>query len=256
MTNQAYHLLHENRKITNNALNQAFLNTLNFSALLHQPMLDNDFSSANLTTYQSLVANIQRHYEQASNTLTYFHPLLLQTLANASNNPIWNKAVNGPNAEGFGEAMQTELTTIIDFNSWDIVNKTDDMNVLTSVWAFKVKRFLDGLVRKLKARFCVCGFEQKHGIDYFETFAPVIKWTTVRLMLTLSLQLNLSTLQIDYTAAFLHAPVDTAIFVEPPRGFEQPGKVFKLKRSLYGLKQTPFNFFLHLKQGLLKRNFQ
>ena len=108
------------------------------------------------------------------------------------------------------------------------------MNVLTSVWAFKVKRFPYGLVRKLKARFCVRGFEQKHGINYFETFALVVKWTTVRLMPTFSLQLSLSTRQVDYTVAFLHAPVDTAIFVEPPRGFEQPGKVFKLKRSLYG----------------------
>ena len=249
-----YHLLHEHRKITNNTLNHSFLNTLEFSTLLSQTVKPNT-SVNQLSTFQHLVALSQKHYNQKSECLSYLHPLSLQTLANDADNPTWNEAVNGPNAEGFWEAMRIELDTLKDFNSWDVVDITEDMNILSSVWAFKVKRFPDGLFRKLKARFCVRGFEQKYGIDYFETFAPVVKWTTVRLLLTLSLQLNLSTRQVDYTAAFLHAPVDTDIYVQPPRGFEQPGKVFKLKRSLYGLKQAPRNFFLHLKQGLLKQNF-
>jgi hypothetical protein len=89
-----------------------------------------------------------------------------------------------------------------------VIEREAWMNVLPSTWAFKCKRFPDGTVRKLKARFCVRGDRQKEGIDYFDTFAPVVSWQTVRLMLVLSVILDLSTKQVDYTAAFVHAPID------------------------------------------------
>ena len=72
----------------------------------------------------------------------------------------------------------------------------------------------------------------------------------------MSILLNLSTTQVDYTCAFLHAPVTDDIYVEMPKGYQEKGKVLKLKRSLYGLKQAPRNFYLHLKQALEKQNFK
>jgi Reverse transcriptase (RNA-dependent DNA polymerase) len=126
-------------------------------------------------------------------------------------------------------------------------------------------RRLDERLTKLKARFCVRGDRQKEGVDYFDTFAPVVSWQTVRLMLVLSVILDLATKQVDYTAAFVHAPIDeppnfdslsteekarTGVYVAMPRGFSQPNNVLKLKKSLYGLKQAPRNFFLHLKGNL------
>ena len=84
----------------------------------------------------------------------------------------------------------------------------DWMNVLPSTWAFKCKRYPDGSIRKLKARFCARGDKQIEGVDYFDTFAPVVNWTTIRLMLILSIILGLSTHQVDYTAAFVHAPIN------------------------------------------------
>ena len=144
------------------------------------------------------------------------------------------------------------------------------MNVLPSTWAFKCKRYPDGMIRKLKARFCARGDKQIEGIDYFDTFAPVVNWTTVRLMLILSIILSLATRQVDYTAAFVHAPIDKdpdwdslsederkkrGVFVDMPRGFSRHGKCLKLKRSLYGLKQAPRNFFQHLKGKLEKVGF-
>ena len=105
------------------------------------------------------------------------------------------------------------------------------------------------------------GDKQIEGIDYFDTFASVVNWTTVRLMLILLIILGLSTHQVDYTAAFVHAPINrdpewdnmtkeqqqrSGIYIaEMPHGFSQSGKVLKLKRSLYGLKQSPRNFFQH-----------
>jgi hypothetical protein len=116
--------------------------------------------------------------------------------------------------------------------------------------AFKCECYPDGLITKLKTQFCVRGDKQLDGVDYFETFAPVVSWTTICLMLILSLILGLATQQVDYKAAFLHASIDKDVYVEMHRGFSKPGKVLKVKRSLYGLKIAPRNFFQHLKGKL------
>ena len=82
------------------------------------------------------------------------------------------------------------------------------MNVLPSKWALKKKVFPSGLVPKLKARFCARGDRQIENDDYFSTYAPVVSWTTVRLLLILSVQLSLEMKQVDYTSAFVHAEID------------------------------------------------
>jgi hypothetical protein len=192
-------------------------------------------------------------------------PMALAAKASDEDMPTWTQAMNGPNREGFWDACKTEVQTLEDMDTWDVVDRESWMNVLPSTWAFKVKRFPSGLVKKLKARFCARGDRQIEGVDFFDTFAPVVSWTTVRLMLILSVILNLSTRQADYTAAFVHAPIDRdpnydsltpeqqrrqGVYVEMPRGFSQQGKVLRLKKSLYGLKQSPRNFFQHLKSKL------
>jgi hypothetical protein len=111
-------------------------------------------------------------------------------------------------------------------------------------------------MRKLKARFCARGFEQKEGIDYNETFAPVVNWTTVRFLLIMSILLGLETKQVDYVAAFVQSDIDTTVYVEMPRGFAQPGKVLKLRKSLYGLTQSSRNFFQHLQSKLHAIGFE
>ena len=190
----------------------------------------------------------------------------MATSNDAQDNPTWDEAMNGPNQEGYWEACLKEISTLQDsMQSWEVVTRESWMNVLPSTWAFKCKRYPSGEVRKLKARFCARGDRQIEGVDYFDTFAPVVNWTTVRIMLIMSIILNLSTKQVDYTAAFVHAPIDlpphyeqmskreqeqAGVYIEMPRGFMQPGKVLKLKKSLYGLKQAPRNFFMYLKAKL------
>ena len=93
------------------------------------------------------------------------------------------------------------------------------------------------------------------GIDVFETYAPVVSWITVRILLVLSLVLNLSTQQVDYTNAFCQAPLEQTVYVELPKGFEVPNKVLHLQKSVYGLRQSPLNFYKHLKEGLESRGF-
>ena len=74
------------------------------------------------------------------------------------------------------------------------------------------------------------------GIDYFETYAPVVQWATVRILLILSIHLNISTMQVDYTSAFLHAVIEDNVYVEIPTRDKDPGKILQLNKSLYGLK--------------------
>jgi hypothetical protein len=117
--------------------------------------------------------------------------------------------MNHPDADGFWKAANDEIKTLTKtMKVWDEVPRESWMNVLPSTWAFWIKRFPDGMICKFKARFCARGDRQIHGVDFFDTYAPVVSWTTVRLMLMLSLELGLATKQVDYTAAFVHAPID------------------------------------------------
>ena len=201
------------------------------------------------------------------------HPMSLAAKANAEDNPTWEEAMNGPNREGHWEACRKELGTLgpNGKQAWEAVDRQPWMNVLPSTWAFKCKRHPDGSVRKLKARFCARGGRQIEGVGFFETSAPAINWQTVRLMLILSLILGLETQQVDHTAAFVHAPIDrdpnwdklspiereqSGVCLQMPRGFTQQGKVFKLKKSLHGLKQSPRNFFQFLKGKLEQTGFK
>ena len=99
---------------------------------------------------------------------------------------------------------------------------------------FRRTGFPGGVVRKPKACICARGFEQKEGINYFETFAPVFQWMTVRVCLIMIILLNLHNKQNGYTAAFLQAPLDHDVYIEMPKMFTSPGKVWLLKRALYG----------------------
>jgi hypothetical protein len=90
------------------------------------------------------------------------------------NNPSFDTATRGPFQAKFWQAMRVELNTLINkFDCWDYV-PNPGKNVLRSTWAFKIKRYPDGRVKKFKARFCARGDMQKEGIDYFETWAPVV----------------------------------------------------------------------------------
>ena len=184
--------------------------------------------------------------------------------------PSWEEAMSGPEAEGYWEACITEIRTLEKMNVWEIVQRESWMNIIPGVWALRKKRYPDGLVKKLKARYCVRGDKQIHGVDYFETYSPVVKWTTVRMMLILTAQLGLKTKQVDYTAAFVHAPIELppnysrmsaeekarqGVFVEMPRGFRQDGKVLKLKKNLYGLKSAPRQWTNMAKASMEKLGF-
>ena len=108
------------------------------------------------------------------------------------------------------------------------------------------------MVKKFKARFCARGDQQLEGIDFFETYAPVVQWTTVRLLLILEVLLQLKSKQGDVTAAFVHGELgeNEKVYVEMPLGFRQKGKVLRLKKTLYGLRQSPRAFWEYLTKAM------
>ena len=173
--------------------------------------------------------------------------------------PTFHQALSGIEADKYIEAMKEEITNLKRMNTWTLVDRQSQMKVLKGTWAFKLKRTPDGVAYRHRSRFCVRGDQQEYGVNYFETFAPVVQWSTIRLLLILILTNHWKTRVIDYTNAFPQANIDTDIYVEPPALFGSKtgqDRVLKLQKSLYGLKQSPRTFYQHLSQGLQNRGWK
>jgi len=185
-----------------------------------------------------------------------WNPLALQMKASTEDNPTWDQAMHGHDADGYWIAMKKEISSLEKLKAWEIVDRPKDKLVIGSTWAFRRKLYPDGSIRKLKARIC-CRGDQEPDSSVFDTYAPVVSWTTVRLLYILTLKLGLTTKQVDYTNAFVQADIhDEEVYVCMPRGFTLEGKVMKLKKSLYGLRESPKNFFEHLKSKLTENGFE
>jgi hypothetical protein len=167
--------------------------------------------------------------------------------------------MNGPDQEGFRKAMALEWDQLVAKETFTIEDRALPLSIKENIigvqWVYKRKRFPDGTIRKLKARLVVRGDQQVYGVDYFDTYAPVVSWTTVRTLLTMSCVLGLETKQIDYTLAFCQATLERPIYVEMPQNYQIKGKVLMLKKSLYGLAVAPKLFFETLKEALEARGF-
>jgi hypothetical protein len=184
----------------------------------------------------------------------------------ATSNPdvmYLDQAMKEPDRIEFEKAMIKEVTTHTDNQHWLIIEKTavpNGVDILPAVWAMRRKRRITtGEVYKWKARLNVHGGKQVHGVNYWETYAPVIGWTTIRLYLVLALLNKRATRQIDFVLAYPQADIECDLYMEIPRGFVFNGNrkthCLLLKKNLYGQKQAGriWNEYLH--QGLLARGF-
>ncbi|CAI7840754.1 unnamed protein product [Closterium sp. NIES-53] len=144
-------------------------------------------------------------------------------------------------------------------NTWKVVpigvarNKT----ILTAKWVFRVKTKADGTIDKFKARRVVRGFDQEHGRDFTETFAPVTRHTSLRILFAVAAMKKKKLRQIDVANAFFYAPVDAEIYVELPHGSHgEPNQVCQLQKSLYGIKQAPRLWQQYLHARLTRIGFK
>ena len=182
---------------------------------------------------------------------------------NDPDHPLLHEALAGPDRDKYLEGMEKEVRKLEEKGTWKIVEKSalkPGSNILQGTWALRRKRLPDGTISSYKARFCVRGDQQVEGVDYFDTYAPVVSWSTVRLLLTLAILKGWKTRQVDYTNAFVQANLkeNEHVYVALPKCFilsDRPEVVLKLIKSLYGLKQAPLRWFERLRDGLLKRGF-
>jgi Reverse transcriptase (RNA-dependent DNA polymerase) len=168
-----------------------------------------------------------------------------------------------------------EMQGLVDSDVFEYLTMSDlpsRPRLLNAIWSYRRKFRPDGLLLKHKSRICADGSQQRYGIDYWETYAPVVHWSTIRLVLVLAALLKLKSRQVDYTQAFPQAPLDDNVFMRIPQGWyvdpasqqlkQHPDPTSKdmehcirLKRNLYGVKQAARNWYLHLQKGLLSRGF-
>ncbi|RWS01205.1 retrovirus-related pol polyprotein from transposon tnt 1-94-like protein, partial [Leptotrombidium deliense] len=154
--------------------------------------------------------------------------------------------------------MNEEMVSLKKNKTWTLVEKPKNRNVINCRWVFRTKENSDGSVNRFKARLVAKGFTQKPGVDYNETFSPVVKMNSIRVILALAASKDMEITHFDVKTAFLHGELKEELYMKQPEGFDdQSGRVCKLLKSVYGLKQAPrqwnkkFTSFL-LKFGLRK----
>ncbi|KAK9724038.1 hypothetical protein RND81_05G043600 [Saponaria officinalis] len=154
----------------------------------------------------------------------------------------FDEAMKSHDSSFWKEAVNDETDSIMGNNTWVLADLPRGCKPLGCKWIFKKKMKVDGSIDKFKARLFIQGFRQKEGIDYFYTYAPVARITTIRLLIALAAINNLVIHQMDVKTTFLNGELKEEVYMKQPKGFIMPGnehKVCKLIKSLYGLKQAP-----------------
>lgn len=138
------------------------------------------------------------------------------------------------------KAMQEEYESLVKAKTMTIVSiDRNKVNPIKCKWVYKKKRDADGNICRYKARLVAKGYSQRHGIDYDETFSPVVRMKTIRFLLSVAAMMDLSIIQFDVKTAFLHGKLEEDIWMEEPEGFRtNSNAAYKLNKSLYGLKQA------------------
>lgn len=152
------------------------------------------------------------------------------------------EAFASPDADDWKEAVHNEMDSILSNGMWEVTDRPYGCKPMGCKWVFKKKLKPDGTIEKYKARLVAKGYTQKEGEDFFDTYSPVARMTTIRVLLSLAASYGLLVHQMDVKTAFLNGELDEEIYMEQPDGFVvkgQESKVCKLLKSLYGLKQAP-----------------
>ena len=171
----------------------------------------------------------------------------------------YNEAINSTKASVWEQAMKEELKSLKENDTFELTVLPEGKNLVGGKWVFAIKEDAN-CSETLKARYVAKGYSQIHGIDYDETFSPTANITSVRILMQLAAQYNLIVHQMDVKAAFLHAPIEHEIFIEQPEGFQELSEngaklVCRLKKSLYGLKQSGRNWNKVLDEYLINDGF-
>uniref|UniRef100_A0A2N9IGQ9 CCHC-type domain-containing protein n=1 Tax=Fagus sylvatica TaxID=28930 RepID=A0A2N9IGQ9_FAGSY len=189
-----------------------------------------------------------------------FEDLVSYALLTSSEDPsTFQEAIESSEKDKWMEAMVEENESLSKNKTWELTELPKGKKPIGCKWVFKKKEAVSEKEgERFKARLVAKGYSQRHGIDYDEVFSPVVRHTSIRAVLALVADQDLELEQLDVKTAFLHGNLEEEIFMEQPEGFKQPGTenlVCRLKKSLYGLKQSPRQWYKRLK-SLLHKEFE
>ncbi|CAH9119721.1 unnamed protein product [Cuscuta europaea] len=205
----------------------------------------NDFVEPNLADYQLIrdreprtiipnrryMSNLGEFVLLASEVVKNYVPDTFEQAVKSSKSNDWFKTMN--------EEMQSMFAN----QTWSLVSKPKGVKVVDCRWIYRMKDSLDPTeLPKFKVRLVAKGFKQKQGIDYQDIFALVVKFKTLRLLLAMTTVFDWELEQMDVKIAFLHGDINETIYISQPPGFickNKPDHVCLLKKSIYGLKQSP-----------------
>jgi Reverse transcriptase (RNA-dependent DNA polymerase)/gag-polypeptide of LTR copia-type/Integrase core domain/GAG-pre-integrase domain len=170
----------------------------------------------------------------------------------------YTEALSREDGVKWGQACDEEITSIMKNNTWELVDLPEGRKAIGCKWVFKLKMNPDNTIDRYKARLVAKGYSQKEGIDYDETFSPVVKYTSIRIFLTIAASNGMLVHQMDVKTAFLNGKIEEDIYMTQPEGYIEPGlarKVCKLFRGLYGLKQASRVWNIRLHEFLIGLGF-
>lgn len=180
-------------------------------------------------------------------TVRLDHEKLPVIIKQAFSDPKWKRAVID------------EMDALLRNNTWELVPKECSTNPVGCKWVFAIKYNSDGSINRYKARLVAKGFTQEYGVDYVETFAPVAKLNTVRIIFSIAVNLDWKLFQLDTKNAFLNGELKESVFMDIPPGYkteQNKSMICKLKKSIYGLKQSPRAWFARFTKVVLKYGFK
>lgn len=169
------------------------------------------------------------------------------------------EALESENKEQWIEAMKDEIKSLMKNKTWELCHLPPDRIPIGCKWVYKVKTDAEGKITRFKARLVAQGFSQKFGTDYDQVFAPVVRQTTFRILLSIASQEKYIVHHFDAKTAFLNGNLKEVIYMRQPPGFEENlenNLVCLLKKSLYGLKQAAKSWNDAIHDLLLSLNFQ
>lgn len=157
-------------------------------------------------------------------------------------------------------AMQEEVISLEQIKTWTLIDRPCNAKVISCKWVYKrkIETSVTGDKVRFKARLVARGFSQTPGIDYNEVFSPVVKHTSVRVLLSVVAQNDMFLEQLDVKTAFLHDKLEETIYMSQPEGFAHPKNIHKvclLNKSLYGLKQSPRQWYKRFDEYMVKLGF-
>ncbi|CAH9098391.1 unnamed protein product [Cuscuta epithymum] len=180
-------------------------------------------------------------------------------LVKIEENQIPNSYEEAKDKKVWVDAVGDERGAMERNHTWDVEDLPKGRKAVTSRWVFTIKYKSNGDIERYKARLVARGFSQTYGKDYKDTFAPVAKLNTVRVVLSLASNLSWNLWQMDVKNAFLQGELEEEVYMVPPPGLEdlcKPGQALRLRKAIYGLKQSPRAWYHKLSSTLMDNGFK